>query len=93
MHRSGTTNVGAGVDENGVDERLDAIKDTVKSLVDQGAHKVDELKTKVVEAKDQAFTRGNALLDQVTVMVRAHPMKAVGIAFGAGYLLMRMFRR
>jgi ElaB/YqjD/DUF883 family membrane-anchored ribosome-binding protein len=98
MNKSGTTDAGAGVDENDINERdinerIDALKDTVKGLVDQGAHKVDEIKTKVVEVKDQAFTRGSALLDRVTVMVRAHPMKAVGIAFGAGYLVMRLVRR
>jgi ElaB/YqjD/DUF883 family membrane-anchored ribosome-binding protein len=95
MNKSGTRDAGAGVDEQDIDlnERIDALRDTVKDLVDQGAHKVDEIKAKVVEVKDQAFTRGNALLDRVTVMVRAHPLKAVGIAFGAGYLVMRLVRR
>jgi ElaB/YqjD/DUF883 family membrane-anchored ribosome-binding protein len=76
-----------------IDEKLDSLKDTVKGVVDQGAQKVEEIKAKVVEAKDQAMTRGTDLLDRVNDIVRAHPLKSVGIAFGAGYLLMRLFRR
>jgi ElaB/YqjD/DUF883 family membrane-anchored ribosome-binding protein len=88
MNKTGATDVGTKIDE-----KIDSLKDTVKGYVDQGAQKVDELKTKIVEAKDEAITRGNNLLDRAAEMVRAHPLRSVGIAFGAGYLLMRLFRR
>lgn len=78
---------------NRVDEKLDSLKDTVKGIVDQGAEKVDALKSKVVEVKDQAFNRGGDMVDRVTAMIKAHPIKAVAIAFGAGYIGMRLFRR
>ena len=77
----------------GVDEKIESLKDTVKGLVDQGADKVDAIKTKVVEVRDQAFTRGSDMLDRTTAMIQAHPIKAVAIAFGAGYIGMRLFRR
>jgi len=83
----------AGSTNRMVDEKMDALKDTVKGLADQGAQKVDALKTKVLEAKDQAIGRGSALLDRATEMIRANPLKSVGIAFVAGYLGMRLFRR
>jgi ElaB/YqjD/DUF883 family membrane-anchored ribosome-binding protein len=75
------------------DEKIDSLKETVKGLVDQGAQKVDAIKNKVVEAKDQAYTRGSDVLDRVTMMIKAHPIKAVAVAFGAGYIGMRLFRR
>jgi ElaB/YqjD/DUF883 family membrane-anchored ribosome-binding protein len=76
-----------------VDEKMDALKDTVKGLADQGAQKVDALKAKVIEVKDQAIGRGSALLDRVADVIRANPLKAVGIAFVAGFIGMRLFRR
>jgi len=88
MNKSGTSDMG-----NKVDEKIDSLSNTVKGIVDQGAQKVDELKTKAVEVKDQAITRGNDLIERASEMVRAHPLRSVGIAFGAGYVLMRLFRR
>jgi ElaB/YqjD/DUF883 family membrane-anchored ribosome-binding protein len=90
MNKNGMTDVGTA---NRLDEKADAIKDTVKGIVDQGAQRVDALKTKVVEVKDQAFSRGSDLIEQATTMIKAHPLKSVGIAFAAGYLGMRLFRR
>jgi ElaB/YqjD/DUF883 family membrane-anchored ribosome-binding protein len=75
------------------DEKLDTLKGAVKGLVDQGVQKVDALKNKVVEAKEEAITRGSDILERVTDLIKAHPIKAVAIAFGAGYLGMRLFRR
>ncbi len=75
------------------DTKLGHIKETVKGLVDQGHEKVDQIKSKVVDVKDQAVERGSMLLDRATDFVRAHPLKAVGVAFGIGYVGMRLFRR
>ena len=36
--------------------------------------------------------RGNALLDRSTDFIKANPIKSVAIAFGVGYVLMRIFR-
>ena len=74
-------------------DKLGAIKDKVKGLVDQGEEKVDALKHKVIDVKDQAVTRGSAVLDKAETFIRANPLKAVGIAFGVGYIGMRLFRR
>ncbi len=71
---------------------MDAIKEGVRGLVDQGQQKVDELKSRVVEVKDQAMSRGSQVMDRVTDFIMANPLKAVGIAFGAGYIGMRIFR-
>lgn len=74
-------------------QRLDSIKESVKGFVDRGERKVDEIRSRVVDARDQAMKSGNDLLGRVADMIRDHPLKAVGIAFGVGYVGMRLFRR
>jgi ElaB/YqjD/DUF883 family membrane-anchored ribosome-binding protein len=91
MNKNGMTDVGSST--RAVDEKLDSIKDSVKGLVDDGAKRVDALKSRVVEAKDQVIHRGGELLDRTASLIKAHPLKAVGVAFAAGYLGMRLFRR
>jgi ElaB/YqjD/DUF883 family membrane-anchored ribosome-binding protein len=77
----------------GMDSLKDNVKDNVKNLVDQGQEKVSAIKEKVIDVKDQAVTRGEAVLDRTTTFIKANPLKAVGIAFGIGYIGMRLFRR
>ena len=76
-----------------LDERLDTIKDSVKGFVDQGQEKVEQLKTRMNSVREQAMTRGNEFVDKTTDVIKAHPLKAVGVAFGLGYIGMRLFRR
>jgi len=92
MTKNGMTGETHGVDE-AIDSIKETVKQTVKSYADHGAQTVDAIKSKVVEAKDQAVTRGNDVLARITELIKAHPFKAVGIAFGAGYIGMRLFRR
>ncbi|HEU4732838.1 MAG TPA: hypothetical protein VFT22_33315 [Kofleriaceae bacterium] len=91
MNKNGMADQGSAT--QGVDERIDSLKETVKGLVDQGAQKVETIKNRVVDAKDQAFTRGNDVLDRAAAIIKANPLKSVAIAFGAGYIGMRLFRR
>jgi len=88
MNKNGMADVGRSVDE-----RLDSIKSTVRDAVDQGAQRAEALKSRVVEAKDEALRRGGDMLDRVADLVKAHPLKAIGIAFATGYVGMRLFRR
>jgi ElaB/YqjD/DUF883 family membrane-anchored ribosome-binding protein len=90
MNKNGMTGT---EDNNIVEEKLDSIRDSVKGFVDRGAQKADAIKHKVVEAKDEAMHRGSESLDRLASMVRAHPLKSIGIAFGIGYIGMRLFRR
>jgi ElaB/YqjD/DUF883 family membrane-anchored ribosome-binding protein len=88
MNKNGITDTA-----NRADDKVDSIKEAVKGLVDQGAQRVDAIKNKAFEAKDQVIDRGGDMLDSLTGMIKANPIKAVAIAFGAGYLGMRLFRR
>jgi ElaB/YqjD/DUF883 family membrane-anchored ribosome-binding protein len=95
MSKQGTSGAGTTGERAAerIEERIDSLKDTVKGIVDQGAQKVDAIRSKVVEAKDQAIDRGSDAIDRVTEMIKAHPIKSVAIAFAAGYVGMRLFRR
>jgi len=84
MNKNGTT---------GLDSLKDNVKDNVKNLVDQGQERVNAIKERVIDAKDEAMSRGTRMLDTFTNMIKANPLKAVGIAFGVGYIGMRLFRR
>jgi ElaB/YqjD/DUF883 family membrane-anchored ribosome-binding protein len=88
MNKNGMADVGRTVDE-----KLDSLKGTMRDVVDQGAQRADAIKSRMIEAKDQVLRRGNDALDHVVELIKAHPLKAVGIAFVAGYLGMRLFRR
>ncbi len=77
--------------ENG--SSMDHLKDRVKSIVDTAEERAESIKARAVEVKDDAMSRGNALIERATDMIKANPLKAVGVAFGAGYLGMRLFRR
>jgi len=76
-----------------IGERIEGIKDSVRGFVDKGEKRAGEIKTRVIEVKDEAMTRGNAVVDKATDFIKANPLKAVGIAFGIGYVGMRLFRR
>ena len=93
-----------GVTAGEAPARLDGIKESVKSLIDQGQDKATAIKDKVVDlqhkAKDKAVDlqhkvkeRGTAVVDRATEAIKAHPFAAVGIAFGIGYIAMRLVRR
>lgn len=73
--------------------RLDSIKDSVKGLVDQGQHKVTAIKDKVVDLQHKAKDRGGVAVDKASDLIKAHPFAAIGIAFGVGYIAMRLVRR
>lgn len=94
MNKNGTT-MGQGTNTGGsnLDERLDHIKESVKGLVDKGEERVAAVKSRVLEVKDQAMSKGNVYVERTNEFIKANPLKAVGIAFGLGYIGMRLFRR
>jgi ElaB/YqjD/DUF883 family membrane-anchored ribosome-binding protein len=75
------------------DQKIDTVAERVKGLVDQGADKVDQLRSRAMDVKQQAFDRGNAMVDRASTYIKANPIKSVAIAFGVGYIGMRLFRR
>lgn len=66
--------------------------DTVKDRVVEARDKIVEVKDKVIEIKDQVADRGSAALKGVRSFVTANPLKAVAVAFGIGFVGMRVTR-
>jgi ElaB/YqjD/DUF883 family membrane-anchored ribosome-binding protein len=64
-----------------VDERIDSLKESATAIKDR-----------VIDVKEQAMDRGNALLDKSTDYIKENPLKSIAIAFGVGYVAMRLFR-
>lgn len=79
-----TTQNGSGVEH---------LQDKVRNLVDSAAERAESIKTRAIDAKDDVMSRGNALIERITDMITTNPLKAVGVAFAAGYFGMRLVRR
>ena len=75
-----------------IDGKLDTIADNLKAAVSQGADKITALKDRALELKSDASERANDAYDRTVSLIKAHPIKAVLIAFGVGYVAMRIFR-
>ena len=85
MNKNGTSGA--------LDDKMGNLKDSVRNLVDAGGERANQLKDKLYDAKDVAFDTGSAALGEVRALVKEHPIAALGIAFGVGYLLVRMLRK
>jgi ElaB/YqjD/DUF883 family membrane-anchored ribosome-binding protein len=90
MNKNGTTTIAEGTGV--IEDRIEGIKESVKGFVDKGGQRVDEIKTRIIEVKDQAADKGSAFLGKAEGFIKANPIKAVGLAFGIGYIGMRLFR-
>lgn len=68
---------------NEIEGRLDGLKNSVKELLDHG------LADKAGAVKDTAMDG----VQYIGSQIKKHPVAALAIAFGIGYLAMRMIRR
>ncbi len=68
----------------------DSIAESVQTLVDQGAETLDTIKARVAEATAGARTKGAQIVDRTSELVTEHPIKSLAIAFGIGYVAMRI---
>jgi ElaB/YqjD/DUF883 family membrane-anchored ribosome-binding protein len=66
------------------------IKEDVATFVDQGKSAASVLKTRVGDVGQSISENGKAILDKTTSFIQASPGKAVAIAFGIGYIAMRI---
>ncbi len=76
-----------------IDDRMGNLKDSVRNLVDASGDRANQIKERLADAKDVAFDKGSAALGRVSALVKEHPIAAIGIAFGIGYLAVRMLRK
>jgi ElaB/YqjD/DUF883 family membrane-anchored ribosome-binding protein len=69
-----------------MEDRLDSLKESVRSLVDFSSHKMSDV-------KDTMFATGRTGARRAGTLIKEHPIIAISIAFGLGYLAVRMLRR
>jgi ElaB/YqjD/DUF883 family membrane-anchored ribosome-binding protein len=84
MNKNGSTHL---------EDRMGSLKESVRNLVDAGGERAGHIKERLYDAKDAAFDRGKEGLNRVAGLIKEHPIAAIGIAFGIGYIAVRMLRR
>jgi len=73
-----------------LEKQLDYLRDDFANLF-SAASKL--IAGKAIDAKDVVADRGSDALSAVIKSIKSRPLVAIGIAFGVGYLAMRLTRR
>lgn len=68
------------------DHAIGSLKSAAQELVDVGSGQL-------TAAKDQVFSTAQGLVARARAVIVARPFTAMGIAFGVGYVAMRLMRR
>jgi len=76
-----------------LESRIDSLKESVRNLVDAGGERAGQLKDRAIGAKDTIVEESSAALKRVGALIKEHPFFALGIAFGVGYVAIRMMRK
>jgi ElaB/YqjD/DUF883 family membrane-anchored ribosome-binding protein len=75
----------------------DIARNLASNVADAASHFVDAGRKVVVEtagdAKDAVVDRGGKMVTMLSKSIRKRPLLAIGIAFGVGYIAMRITRR
>jgi ElaB/YqjD/DUF883 family membrane-anchored ribosome-binding protein len=75
-----------------MDQRMESLKDSVREFVHSGQDKVGDLANRAKRLSSQARDTGAQALDRTRDTIKAHPIASVAVAFGVGYLVMRIAR-
>ena len=76
-----------------LDNKLDTLKESVRNLVDAGGERAGQIKSKAIDVKDSVVENGGAALKKAGELIKEHPIAAIGIAFGVGYIVVRMLKK
>jgi ElaB/YqjD/DUF883 family membrane-anchored ribosome-binding protein len=76
-----------------VDTRLDSLKDSVRNLVDAGGERAEKIKTRAIDLKDNVVEQGGVAIRKTGSLIKEHPIAAIGIAFGLGYIAVRLLKK
>ena len=87
-------NVGATAEQvkGVVDAGRDFIKDTAGDVKDRVVDAGVTVRHKLSDAKDVVADASGSALSATRSMIKEHPLIAVGVAFGLGYVVMRIMR-
>jgi ElaB/YqjD/DUF883 family membrane-anchored ribosome-binding protein len=73
-----------------LEKQLDNLRDDFTNLV-TAASKL--IAGKAVDAKDVVADRGSDAMSAMIKAIKGRPLVAIGVAFGIGYIAMRLTRR
>lgn len=76
-----------------IESRIDSLKESVRNLVDAGGERAGQLKDRALGVKDTVVENSSAALNRLSALIKEHPFAALGIAFGVGYVTIRMLRK
>jgi len=76
-----------------LENRFDSLKDSVRHLVDAGGERAGQLKTKAIDVKDSVVENGEVAIRKAGSLIKEHPIAAIGIAFGVGYIAVRLLKK
>ena len=66
------------------------VTENVRTLIDQGAETVSSIKSRAGAVADGVKTGAVTARERTEAFVQASPLKAIAIAFGLGYVAMRI---
>ena len=84
MHKNGTASLEA---------RFDAVKESMRNFVGAGGERASQFKSRAIDVKDAFVEGGSTALHKTGYFIRRHPFVAIGIAFGVGYIVMRVVKK
>ncbi len=70
------------------EDRLDSLKESVRDLVDFG-----RVRDRLGDVKESVVSGTRAGVSKTGSLIKEHPIMAIGIAFGIGFIAMRLMRR
>ncbi len=73
--------------------RIDSLKESIRNLVDAGGERAGQIKSKAIDVKDSVVENSGVAIKKVSSLIKEHPIAAIGIALGVGYIAMRMLRK
>lgn len=74
-------------------ERIDSIASGLRSVADQLSTAASSARNRASDVTSHAVSSASSLGAKVSKLVQQHPLAAIGIAIGAGYLVLRVVRR
>ena len=84
MHKNGSTSL---------EGRFGSLRESMRNLVDAGGERAGHIKNRAIDAKDKVLESGEEYVGKLGKLIKNHPFATIAIAFGIGYVAVRMMRR
>lgn len=81
------------MNERPMNELIESIASELKIVADRLAAATAQLRDRASDVTSQARSGAGSLASRAGKAIQDHPIAAIGLAFGTGYVLMRLFRR